>query len=79
MNKEGVEDGGLSSSVDAPEARETPVRNASDENVEQEKRTSPALRSRDRLNPSAAEAQADLRRFARKHMVFPLSNELISA
>jgi hypothetical protein len=73
MNKEeGVEDRGFSSSVDTPDARETPMSQASDENVEQEKSTFPAVRSPDRRNPSAGEAQADLQSFARKHMVFPL-------
>jgi hypothetical protein len=68
-----------SSSVDAPVTRETTMPVTSDNNVEQEKVASLPLRARDVRNPSAVEAQADLRNFARQHMVCPRFAQLTQA
>ena len=80
MKQEDVaEDRVSSSSVEAPVTRETNMPVTSDDNVEPEKVASPPLRARDVRNPSAVEAQADLRNFARQHMVCPHCAQLTQA
>jgi hypothetical protein len=66
-----AEESASSSSVEAPVTRETTMPVDSADKIDQEKVASPQLRARDIRNPSAVEAQADLRNFARKHMVCP--------
>jgi hypothetical protein len=80
MKQEDVaEDRASSSSVEAPVTRGTTTPVESVDKVEQEKVASPPLTARDMRNPSAVEAQADLRNFARKHMVCSLFAHLTQA